>query len=163
MTRPYPDLALTRTWLAAIEFAARDSMGAASKDFLRGVYLHAAREWLAFEAVERGFDVARRSLPREAIDLYIASGAHGGLLASPDDIDVRQEGDTFTMLVHRCPYKPVCRQLQDAGLKTSELTCPRLGCLAGAVDILCEARARHTLDEFQPHAACRGRVLVSSK
>ena len=159
-TSAAPDLALTRTWLAAIEFAARDILGASSRSFLRGVYAKAAREWLAIEAVEKGFDVTRKETPREALRLYIDSGEHGGMLRSRDDIEMHEGPGAFAFLVHRCPYKPVCTQLALAGLWTSELTCPRLGCFAGAIEALCDATAAHALDEFQAHGACRGRIEV---
>jgi hypothetical protein len=113
--------------------------------------------------VEKGLDVTRKESPREALELYISSGAKGGLLRAGDDIEMRQEGEVFSFLVHRCPYKPVCRQLVASGLKTSELTCPRLGCLAGAVNVLCEKDASYVLDEFQHHAACRGRLTVEKQ
>jgi len=162
MTTQDSDLALTRTWLASIEFAARDALGASARMFLRGVYAKAAREWLATAAVERGFEVTRKDTPREALQLYIESGEHGGMLRSKDDIEMQATSEGFSFLVHRCPYKPVCAQLTESGLKTSELSCPRLGCFAGAVEALTEVRALHALDEFQPHGACRGRLAVQS-
>lgn len=159
MTTPATDVPLSRTWLAAVEFAARDALGSACKPFLRTVYFHAAREWLATQALEQGLPATRMDSPREALELYIAGGARGGLLRSREDIEMHEhDRGAFSFLVHRCPYKPVCAALNESGLKTSELTCPRLGCLAGAVEALCGENAEWVLDEFQHHAACRGRL-----
>ena len=157
------DLLLSRAWLLAVENASRDSMGVLSRPFLKNLYRHAAREFLRLQTTENGFAVAPVKTAQQAIEEYVQAGATGGLLRSEEDIEIKSGGEhRLELTVHRCPYKSVCQTLVDAGLRTNELTCPRLGCLSGAIELLAKQNANYELEEFVPHGLCRGTLETLS-
>lgn len=153
---------LIRTWLHALEFGARDYWGALSKDFLRRVYQRAAQKWLSIQMEEADVELPQVHSHLEALTAYAQVGYAKGLIQDPDDLGYQQlpEGPV-EVFVHRCAYKAVCQSLLDGGLTTTELTCPRLGCLVGSFEVFGLPQADYELLEFQPRGYCRGHIQTT--
>ena len=153
------DSPLTKTWLHAIEFGARDYWGALSGDFLRRVYQRAAQQWLAIQMEEAQGVLPLVNSPLEALKAYAQLSFAKGLIQDAEDLGFQElpQGG-IEVFAHRCPYKSVCQSLLDGGLSSAELTCPRLGCLVGSFEVFALPTADYELLEFQPHGYCRGRI-----